>query len=87
MKYFKFIVTLGGIEYVTSELVDKLFEQGCSDALLSQTDGEITLDYDREAESLGNAIITIIDQLENIILVDGSEIEVSNIAIKHSEDI
>lgn len=87
MKYFKFTVLLGGVEYVTSELCDKLFKEGASDALLSQIGNKITLDYHREADSLGNAIITVIDELENVILTDGTEIEVQNISIKHTEEI
>ena len=76
MKQYKFTIKLGGVSYITSELIDKLYEAGCNDGLINQKNGGVYLDFDRRATSYGAAIQEAIYQIEYIVLNDGSEIEV-----------
>ncbi|HEX7376396.1 MAG TPA: hypothetical protein VF278_04755 [Pirellulales bacterium] len=53
---YSFTVILDGLVDITQDLEDRLYEAGCDDALLSCTNGVVYLEFDREAESLAEAI-------------------------------
>jgi len=55
---WEFTLELIGTEYPTAELADALFRSGCSDATFSKSEGKLWLDFDREAESLEEAVTT-----------------------------
>ena len=76
MKTYKFTITLGNVEHISSELVDKIYEAGASDGLISQTGSVVKIDFDRRANSYAEAIQEAVYQIEYIVLSDGSEIEV-----------
>jgi predicted DNA-binding transcriptional regulator AlpA len=51
---------------LSDELLDRLFEAGCDDATFS-TKGDLTFaDFDREAESLVDAVTSAIESVESI---------------------
>lgn len=53
---FHFTITLEGLSDISEELTDRLFEAGCDDTLLRCCDGVVYLDFDRDANSLADAV-------------------------------
>lgn len=64
MRLFNFICILKNAEEITINLEDSLFEAGCSDALVSYRNGDIYLEFDREAESIEQAVISALQQFK-----------------------
>jgi hypothetical protein len=56
LKTYRFTVVLSGATEVTEGIADALYEAGCDDAGVGSCDGVLTVDFDRDAESLGDAI-------------------------------
>jgi len=52
---YTFTLEVSGID-TTRNYEDKLFEAGCSDALIAVVDGILLLDFEREAASFQQAI-------------------------------
>jgi hypothetical protein len=61
---FTFTLILSGVSEVTTELEEALFEAGCDDALLGSRDGVVFLDFDREARSFQEAVLSAIANAE-----------------------
>jgi hypothetical protein len=61
---YEFTLTLAGVDELTVELEDALFEAGCNDTLLHSTGRVVFLDFGREAESLGDAISSAVKAVE-----------------------
>jgi hypothetical protein len=59
-----FTLVLSGVRAVTDEIENALFEAGCDDALLCTRDGAIYLDFDREAPSFREAVLSAIADVE-----------------------
>jgi hypothetical protein len=53
---FHFTVILEGLNDISEELTNRLFEAGCDDTLLRCCDGVVYLDFDRDATSLADAV-------------------------------
>lgn len=53
---FAFRVTLAEVDAITDAMTDALYEAGCDDAGVGSCAGVVTIDFDREAPSLGQAI-------------------------------
>lgn len=53
---FTISMTVNGVGPETEGLEDAFFEGGCNDALISFKDGELSLRFDRESESLQEAL-------------------------------
>ena len=64
MKTYTFTLILSGFTELSENVEDRVFESGCDDALLNFRDGVPYLDFDRVAESLIEAIITAINDIE-----------------------
>lgn len=56
MRPHEFTLTLGGDTELTVEVADALFRAGCDDASPHSEGLTISLDFHREADSLGDAI-------------------------------
>jgi len=56
MKKFDFTLVITGLDPSDETLEDRLYKAGCSDALVCVIDGNVELDFTREAESLDQAI-------------------------------
>src|SRR3954447_19901264 len=60
-----FSLILQGASELTPEIADALYEAGCDDALVGSRDGVLFADFDREAPSSAEAIISAIRQIES----------------------
>ncbi|HEX8201340.1 MAG TPA: hypothetical protein VF590_12700 [Isosphaeraceae bacterium] len=59
-----FSLIFSGPTELTQELEDPLYEAGCSDALLGIQNGEVFLDFHREAPSFRIALMSAIADVE-----------------------
>lgn len=55
-KTFSFTLSLATVTELTVEMADAQFEAGCDDSTPSSREGVVSVDFDREAESLGDTI-------------------------------
>jgi hypothetical protein len=66
MRTYTFTLTMAGVDELTPEIFDALFEAGINgdeDTLVYSRDGSVFVDFDRAAESLGDAIDSAVDQV------------------------
>lgn len=63
-KVHEFTLVLAGVEVCTTEMADALFEAGCDDCSPGSWGGAVYVHFDREADSLGKAIGTAIEDVE-----------------------
>lgn len=63
---YNFTLVLSGVNDQTNGLEDALFEAGCDDALINFRNGTVYLDFDREAISFEEAVISAIKQVESL---------------------
>ncbi len=71
MPVHHFTLIVEGIDLQAEPTIDALFEAGCDDATVGRVDGVQYIDFDREAESLGEAIISATRDVEK---VDGAAV-------------
>ncbi len=64
MNSYEFKLVLANVDTIDQTLEDALFEAGCDDALLVCKNGVVYLEFDREAESLEDAILSAIHNVE-----------------------
>ena len=64
LKVYSFTLVLSGPSEVTEGLANALYESGCDDAGVGSCEGVVTVDFDREAESLGDAIGSAVKDVE-----------------------
>jgi hypothetical protein len=60
MDIYHFEFRLDGIDDVTDEVADRLFEAGCDDATPGRSNGEILIGFSRSAPSIKQAILSAI---------------------------
>jgi hypothetical protein len=60
-----FTLVLDGVPDLTPEVLDRLYEAGCDDALISRCDGVVSMDFTRTAPSLRDAITSAIRDVES----------------------
>jgi hypothetical protein len=65
MKTYQFTLVLKNVNENTKELEDSLFEVGCDDALINFKNGAVYLEFDREASSLEEAVISAIKDVQS----------------------
>ena len=61
-----FTLTVDGSDLQTEPFVDALFEAGCDDATVARIEGVQYIDFDRDAESLGEAVISAVRDVEQV---------------------
>lgn len=66
MRRFKFTLVVEGCDLKTDEAVDALFEAGCDDALVGSSKGVQFLDFDRDAESVDEAVRSAVADVESV---------------------
>ena len=66
MPIHHFTLIVDGPDLQDDTLIDAVFEAGCDDAAISRTDGVQYVDFDREAPSLDQVILTAVTDLERI---------------------
>ncbi len=77
MKKFNFTISILDLSTSAICIEDRLFEVGCNDALVCSTNGDIYLDFIREAETLDRAIQSAIKDIE-MASAKGIQINVNN---------
>ncbi len=65
MNTYCFRLVLRGVNENTPDLEDILYDYHCDDALINFRNGTVYLDFDREAETLEDAIISAIKDVES----------------------
>ena len=70
MPIHHFTLIVDGPDLQDDTLINAVFEAGCDDAAISRTGGVQYVDFDREAASLDQAILTAVTDLERIDGVD-----------------
>lgn len=66
LKTFQFTIVLKNIPENIDNLEDSLYEAGCDDALINFRNGAVYLDFDREASSLEEAVISAIKNIQSM---------------------
>ncbi len=66
MPIHHFTLIVEGIDLQAEPTIDALFKAGCDDATVGRVDGVQYVDFDREAESLGEAIISATRDVEKV---------------------
>jgi len=61
-----FTLIVDGPDLQADEVVDSVFDAGCGDALIGRSDGVQFADFDREAASLHEAVLSAVSDLESI---------------------
>ncbi len=61
-----FTLIVEGPDLQDEPFIDALFEAGCDDATVARIDGVQYIDFDREAESLDEAIISAVRDVEQV---------------------
>jgi len=64
MKTYWFHVFLAGIDSMTDEIAEALFEAGCNDGIPSSSEGRAQVCFTREANSLESAIFSACDEIK-----------------------
>ncbi|CAN5605728.1 hypothetical protein BH23PLA1_BH23PLA1_42340 [soil metagenome] len=83
---YEFSLIFSGPSELTEEMENSIYEAGCSDTLLGIQNGEIFLDFHREAPSFQVALISAIMDVERagigleLIRVETAPVEVSPLA-------
>lgn len=66
MQRFTFTLLAEGRDLQAGEVVDALFDAGCDDALVGSSEGVQFLDFDREAGSFGEAVLSAVADVESV---------------------
>jgi predicted DNA-binding transcriptional regulator AlpA len=64
MKTFEFSIIASGLDPDADYFAERFFEAGCDDATVSFQKGHIIVDFSREAESIGTAIVSAVECVE-----------------------
>jgi hypothetical protein len=63
---FQFTLIVAGPDLQSDDMMNAIFDAGCDDALVGSVDGIQYLDFDRESDSLGSAILSAIADVESV---------------------
>ena len=66
METYQFTLIIEGADLQTDDMIDALYDAGCSDALIGRADGVQYVDVDREASSLEEAILSAVADVEHL---------------------
>lgn len=83
-----FTLIVEGPDLQSDEFIDALFEAGCDDALVGRADGAQYVDFDRDAGTLEDAVLSAVADLETldgvdvVRLVDAGLISMADIAAR-----
>lgn len=71
----EFTLILSGVQELSEELETAVYEAGCDDAILGIRNGVVFLEFDRQAATLPEAVLSGIQDVETIEGVDVTRIE------------
>ena len=86
MKHWEFTLIVDGPDIQGDDIIDTLFEAGCGDSLVGSTNGVQYLAFDREADSLDDAVLSAVADVESVPgvhvvrLIDSDLVSMSEIA-------
>lgn len=66
MQTYTFTLIVEGPDLQAEAMIDTLFEAGCDDSLVGSVDGVQYVEFDREAESLEQAVLSAVEDLESV---------------------
>jgi hypothetical protein len=66
MENFSFTLQVAGVDIKKDNFEDVFYGRDCDDALVSVVDGNLFLDFDREAESYETAVASATRDIEKI---------------------
>ena len=66
MPIHHFTLIVDGADLRRGSAVDLLFEAGCDDALVGSTEGTQFIDFDREAASFDDAVLSALADVEQV---------------------
>ena len=66
MPIHHFTLIVDGPDLQDDALIDRLFEAGCDDAAIGRIDGIQYVDFDREAVSLDEAVLSAVTDVERV---------------------
>lgn len=64
MTTYEFTIVLAGVDDLTPAMANTLIEAGCDDATLSYSAGVVSLNFDRKADSLWEAVGSAIKEVK-----------------------
>lgn len=64
---FSFTLTIEGVDVLSDEALDALFEAGCGDATFGISNGVQTADFDRESTDFADAVASAIKAIETVV--------------------
>ena len=62
----QFTLIVEGPDLQSEPLIDALFDAGCDDATVGRVDGVQYVDFDRDADNLGDAVLSAVRDLETL---------------------
>ena len=74
MSTYSFTLIVEGPDLQDDTRIDEVYEAGCDDALVSSSNGVQSLDFDREAASFEEAVLSAIRDIESVDGVDVARI-------------
>lgn len=60
LKSYEFTIIASGLDPRADDFEDRLFEAGCSDAIVAFVKGRIVLEFERAARSFGHALLSAV---------------------------
>ena len=66
MSTYHFTLVVDGTDIQSGATVDGLYEAGCDDALIGRADGVQYIEFDREAASLAEAVLSAVADIERV---------------------
>ena len=66
MSNWSFTLIVEGEDLQSDETFNALFEAGCDDALVGRTSGVQYMDFDRDAETLADAVLSAVADVESV---------------------
>ena len=67
MSIFSFTVTIQGVDVLTNDAQNALFEAGCGDGTFGISNGTQTAEFDREAPDFAEAVASAIKAIEGAV--------------------
>lgn len=67
MPVHHFTLIVDGPDLQDGAIIDRLFEAGCDDAATGRSDGIQYVDFDREAASFGEAVLSAVKDVDHVV--------------------
>lgn len=83
MQTFSFTVITDGADIMTEESYKTLLDAGCDDATIGSANGVQYVHFDRDAETLGEAVVSAIRAVESVKGVNVVDVNTSDDSVRH----